>query len=163
MQYPVLKYIENSSDVYEYSKVRKQCQCCGEIVNFYTTMIYSEEDIDVICHNCVVSGKACVQFDGQFNEAEPLDNFELQDEVCRKTPSLPTYQELIWPTCCGDYPKYLRRINAEDLKDKEIMNSLKNTFKDKIVAFNDLCDYEDMAVLFKCQKCGEYHAVIDLD
>lgn len=163
MKYPVLKYIENSSDVYEYLKEGKECQCCGNRVNFYTTMIYSEEDIDVICHDCVVSGKACAKFNGEFNEAEPVDNFELQEEVCKKTPTLPTCQELIWPACCGDYPKYLRRLTSEDLLNDEVMNSLKNTFKDEYVAFDDLGDYEDMAVLFKCNKCGQYHAIIDLD
>ena len=164
MKFPKLKYIEDSSDVYEYSKEGKICQCCGKKANFYTTMIYCDDDIDVICQDCVVSGRACEKFDGYFNESEESGNFMAKDEVEICTPTLPTYQEVVWPACCNNYCKYLRRFTKEDSKNETIMKSLEKTFDDEFVPFEDLKNYKgDYVILFKCEECGEYYAIVDMD
>lgn len=49
------------------------CQCCEREVNAYIENIYSKEDINCICLNCVANGAAAKKFDGSFiNNAQKI-------------------------------------------------------------------------------------------
>lgn len=164
MEYPKFKYVENSEEVLKYSKKGKKCECCGETSNFYTDFIYAEEDVSCICHECIQSGLACEKYDGSFNEANQIDNVDAYDEVVYKTPVIPTYQEFIWPDCCNDMCKYLRRCTQDDFKNNKIMQDLEQTYQDEYVSLEELKTFpEENILLFQCLHCGKYFVILDLD
>ena len=164
MEYPKFKYVANGEDVLQYDKNGVKCKCCGKVANFYTDFIYSEQEVDVICDECVKSGLACEKFDGTFNDANEIDNVEALDEIVHKTPVLPTYQEFIWPDCCNDMCKYLRRLTKKDLKDAKIMQDLQQTYDDEFVSLEELKTFpSENILLFQCPHCSKHYVILDLD
>lgn len=164
MEYPKFKYVEDGKDVIKYSKEKLICQCCGKSTNFFTDFIYSELDIDVICADCVKSGLACATFQGFFNNTKKIRNIDAVNEITFRTPVLPSYQEFLWPDCCKDMCKYLRRLSKNNLKDEKIMKDVQETFKDEFVSFEELKTFpSDNLLLFQCLHCGKHHVILDLD
>lgn len=160
MEIPKLKYVKNSEEFFETSEEPRICECCGKETHVFTSMIYSEEEVNCICADCVVSCKACSKFDGFFNEAEEIDNIEAYCTVTRQTPTIQSYQEIIWPACCNDYCTYLRRCTEEDLKDEKIREAYNHQLAEDIKIEEIDPDY---LILFQCEKCGKHHLELDLD
>lgn len=164
MEYPKLKYIDNSKDVLEYTEEGVKCDCCGKTTNFYTDLIYSKQDVEAICVDCVTSGNASKKFDGNFNEAENIEDKMAMEEVELKTPTLPTYQEFLWPACCNDMCVYLRKCTEKDLENKELMLDVQSNFKDDNIPFEDIKKMSPSFLrLFKCAHCGKHKILVDLD
>ena len=55
------------------------CDCCGEEIDvYYEGPVYSEKEIEVLCPNCIASGRAAKELEGQFIDDECVD--EINDE-----------------------------------------------------------------------------------
>jgi len=61
---PRFKYHPNvyESGVVEFGE--GTCDCCGKKVSAYVTSMYTAEDVECICMECVASGAAAEKFDG---------------------------------------------------------------------------------------------------
>lgn len=168
MEYPKLKYVKDSKGFFDYSKEGVVCKCCGNNTHFYAFSIYSTEDIDVICYDCVVSGNACKKFNGTFNEVSKLiDNKEAMNEIIKKPPTIPAYQEIGWPTCCNDMCIYLGVCSKEDLENEQIWNDIEETYDEDDAKYIPLEELKEMnpsyLLLFKCPVCNKHRIVVDLD
>ena len=80
------------------------CQCCGKQISEYIEHIYSAEDVDCICLQCVSDGTAAQKFDAEFvSWAEPVSDPEKSDELFHRTPGYLGWQDENWLACCDDY------------------------------------------------------------
>ena len=164
MNYPKFKYIENAEDVIQFSDKTKKCDCCGKETNLFTDFIYSQKNVNVICSDCIISGLACEKFEGEFNEVPYINNKSAMEELSKRTPHLSTYQEIEWPVCCNDFCKYLRTCTSKDLKDKQILKDLEETFEDDFFSLEEIKKFNpNFLQLFKCIKCEKYYVKVDLD
>jgi len=50
------------------------CECCGEETQWYYVGIYAEDEVEAICPECITSGEAAREFDGQFVQVAVKDN-----------------------------------------------------------------------------------------
>lgn len=94
------------------------CSVCGDIGVWFDAGGYSGvEDIDCICSDCLKSGKLIDL------EIEPNLNFDDGSEAAKtityKTPSLPTWQDTIWPMIDGSFPVFDCIASKQDFTDKE--------------------------------------------
>lgn len=161
---PIFKYIENIEGSLTISTKPVKCDCCGKETIVYANSMFTTQDINAICCECIQSGLACEKFNGRFNNAPEIDNDTAMRELSTKTPPLPTFQEIEWPDCCNDFCKFLRVCNSKDLKDKIILTDLEETFVDDIYELEDLPTMNpNYLLLFQCTKCGKHYIVIDLD
>ena len=63
------------------------CECCGKEVEHYIEQMYSAEEVECICLECVSNGKAAEKFDGSFvQDAEAVSDPEKQKELFCRTP-----------------------------------------------------------------------------
>lgn len=69
------------------------CQCCGRAVHEYIENVYSPEDVDCICLECVHSGEAAEKFKATFVEdAEPVSDSAKRTELFCRTPGYMAWQ-----------------------------------------------------------------------
>ena len=164
MEYPKFKYIKNVERFLNTSEEGVECDCCGKVAHLFADTMYSKEDISVICVDCIKSGEACEKFDGEFNIAIKIDNAEAMDELLHKTPPLPSFQEFDWPACCNDFCTYLSVCKNEDLQNEKILADLKETFDEEYISYEEMLDMmPEYLLLFKCEKCGKHHVIVDVD
>ena len=173
---PKFKYHPNlySLDIVTFEK--GVCQCCQKEVDAFITSMYSPEEIECICLECVKSGEAAEKFEGDF-----IDSFESRindenkiEELCKKTPGYYSWQGENWLVCCDDFCEFIGYTNTEELNELGITDVV---FKDYIEK-NDNSDedyskkleyYKDnlkkggfmSGYLFRCSHCGKYRLDID--
>ncbi|MGM9925784.1 MAG: CbrC family protein [Bacillus sp. (in: firmicutes)] len=165
---PKFKYHPN---VYQCGVVKFSnniCECCGRTVDAYIERIYSEEDVECICLDCIASGKAAEKFDGSFiQDADSIDNPEATEELFCRTPGYESWQGENWKACCNDYCAYLGTVGTKELEKMGIADELfeeDGSFdgwddaRKYLVKDGSMCGY-----LFQCLHCGKYHLVIDTD
>lgn len=93
------------------------CQCCGKNVYEYIDTLYSKDDVDCICLQCVSDGSAAAKFHGDFIEdADPVSDPAKRDELFHRTPGYLSWQGEYWLACCDDYCKYIGYAGIEELE-----------------------------------------------
>ena len=165
---PKFKYHPN---VYECGVVefgKGTCNCCGKEVEAYVQMMYTTEDVDCICMDCVASGKAAEKFDGSFiQDADSIDNEAASEELWCRTPGYLSWQGENWVACCNDYCEYIGTVGTKELEELGIADELFEAdgsyegWKDArkyLTKDGSLCGY-----LFHCLHCGKYHLRVDAD
>lgn len=159
-------YLDTLHGVFSYSAVPKLCECCDEETQIYSELgIYSEDEVDILCPDCIQGGVAAVSYEGEFNEIDrDAVSEEDADAILHRTPTLPTNQEFSWKVCCGKPCIYLKRATHKDAEELNLFEELQEE-----IAFEDLEELlgedEDssLVMLFRCKECGKIHAIVDLD
>ena len=146
------------------------CQCCGKETEYFLSIVYTKEDVDCICPECVASGKAAEKFDGQFiqdAESDKVDDKNKIDELFKRTPGYISWQGEYWLACCNDFCAYIGEVGTKELEKMGVADEVfkeydaKDEYKDVrnyLVKGGALCGY-----LFKCLHCGKYHLGGDAD
>ena len=165
---PKFKYHPN---IYESDCVNFEqgvCECCGKTVEVYVPIMYSKEDVNCICMECVASGAAAEKFDGSFiQDADSIDNEEAQNELYCRTPGYVSWQGENWAACCNDYCAYLGTVGTPELEKLGIADDFfeedgsfdgYDLARECLTKDGSLCGY-----LFRCLHCGKYHLRVDAD
>lgn len=145
------------------------CQCCGKLVDCYIEQIYSAQDVDCVCLECISNGNAAQKFDATFVEsADPLDDDAKSEELFCRTPGYLGWQGENWLVCCNDYCQYLYRVGMEELNQLESKDEILAEYaaRDDAYSLEDVTEnmYKDgdmSGYLFKCCHCGKYHLWVD--
>lgn len=145
------------------------CQCCGKKVKAYIDQMYTQEEIDCICLDCVSNGSAVKKFGGCFiQDAEKVIKDEKKtEELFHKTPGYMSWQGEYWLTCCNDYCEFIEDVGTKELEDLEIANEVfedyekRNEYKN--VRANLVKGGSPSGYLFKCKHCGKYRIWVDSD
>lgn len=145
------------------------CQCCGKQVSEYIEHLYSAEDVDCICLQCVSDGAAAEKFDAEFvADAELVSDPQKTDELFHRTPGYLGWQDDYWLACCDDYCQYLGRVGNAELEDLGIKDEVLKEYaqREDAYALEDVeeCMYKDgdmSGYLFRCIHCGKYHLWVD--
>lgn len=145
------------------------CDCCGNTVDAYVENMYTSQDVNCICLDCVADGSAAEKFHGEFIQEveEEIDDEDSTDELFHRTPGYKSWQGEYWLTCCGDYCAYIGRVGTEELEEMGIADEV---FAD----YEERGEYEDVAevlekdgavqgYLFRCLDCGDYHLWVDTE
>ena len=67
--YQTFKYCSKplEAGLFEETDMPEKCDCCGKGTNLiYSGPFYSKENPDVLCPQCIASGKAAKKFHGEF-------------------------------------------------------------------------------------------------
>ena len=147
------------------------CQCCGKNVKAYLGFMYSKEEVNCICLDCVADGSAAEKFDGEFIEyPEKRLNEEAFNELMHRTPGYVSSQGENWLDCCDDYCEFIGEVGTQELIEKgivdEVFDELKQNgkfqdiewLKERLKINGSITGY-----LFKCRKCGKHHLDVDMD
>jgi uncharacterized protein CbrC (UPF0167 family) len=106
------------------------CGLCGRSGPGYDGPYYGESDCDFVCEPCLVTGRLA-HYGLSTNTGAPAA-LRLQlvhlpevvrerlvrgrtEELEHRTPRLVTWQDLIWPACCGDYVRFEGEVGREEL------------------------------------------------
>lgn len=195
------KYFKNADKEFAENLDGDPCVCCGKIskyiykhVDILETDFESADNSDdsfeigssgkrhkiTLCSACIANGKAAKKLKSEFNSSycmERCKNKAAKNEVRYQTPSVFSFQEFLWPSCCDDMCQYVGNLNDEwhDASkitteiDPLIIEAIKNdeTFIDIDRPLEELveaCNQNEMSVLiFRCLHCGKYRVIIDLD
>ena len=115
---PKFKYHPNVYDCGVVEFGQGTCNCCGKETDAYVRSMYTREDVDCICMECVASGAAAEKFDGEFiQDADPVDNDEAREELFCRTPGYVSWQGENWAACCNDYCEYIGAVGTEELEE----------------------------------------------
>ena len=145
------------------------CQCCGRAVHEYIENVYSPEDVDCICLECVHSGEAAEKFKATFVEdAEPVSDSAKRTELFCRTPGYMAWQGEYWLACCDDYCQYLGRVGMKELEELGIKDEVLKEYASHddgypLEVLED-CLYKDgdmSGYLFQCCHCGKYRLQVD--
>lgn len=173
------------------------CPCCGIDRGWaYMDSVYTANP-DVprgICPWCIADGSASEKYawegfpavlvtglgeylrgdDGRINsyhtfaQAEIEIAQELEVEVYRRTPGLPSYQEIFWPVCCAEPAVYLGQREGQELLemtgplDSLIASGLSEQKAKDLLADAEV-DGSVLAHTFRCEQCGTHLVEIDMD
>ena len=165
---PKFKYNPNVYEIGEVEFGKGICDCCGKEVEAYVQSMYTTEDVNCICMDCIASGAAAEKFDGDFiQDADSIDNEEAREELFCRTPGYISWQGENWAACCNDYCEYLGTVETKELEELGIADELfevDGSFdgwedaRKYLVKDGSLCGY-----LFRCLHCGKYHLRVDAD
>lgn len=165
---PKFKYHPNLYSTPMVSFGEGVCNCCKQKTVAYIDSIYTAEDIDCICLNCVADGSAAAMFNGEYiQDADPINNEEATDELFHRTPGYYSWQGENWKACCNDYCAFITDVRENDILD--------SSFQEKLSSGEIICD-TDLTVqeiingagyirgyLFKCLHCNKMYMRIDMD
>ena len=165
---PKFKYSPNVYDIGVVEFADGICNCCGKKVNAYVSSMYTRDDVDCICMNCIASGEAARKFDGSFiQDADQVDNDEAIDELYNRTPGYLCWQGENWAACCNDYCEYIGTVGTKELEALGIADELfehdgsfdgMDDVREFLVKDGGMCGY-----LFRCLHCGKYKMRVDMD
>ncbi|MDE6593746.1 MAG: CbrC family protein [Oscillospiraceae bacterium] len=173
---PTFKYHPDPIKTGAFEKGEPQeCRCCEKLTDiWYCSPFYTKvEKVNVICPECISSGKAAEKFNGEFqdpaNAGEVSDPAKL-DELVRRTPGYHSRQESYWPAHCNDYCAFIGYVDWTDIEEMGIEKEIEETF-DKSINVADLDIIKrDMrgessigGYLLKCLHCGKHVLYTDLD
>ncbi|MBR4162428.1 MAG: CbrC family protein [Solobacterium sp.] len=145
------------------------CNCCGKTVTEYVEEVYSSEDLDCICLECIHDGSAAKKFDAEFVQyAEKVSDPQKHDELFHRTPGYMAWQGENWLACCDDYCEYLGPVGIKELEEMGIKKEALDDYSKQVPAYpldvveeylskeGDLTGY-----LFRCLHCGKYRLYVD--
>lgn len=175
---PKFRYHPNCAELAIFTKAKtgeeKVCMCCKEKTEYYyDSMMYSKEDVDCLCPDCIASGKAAEKFDGTFiQDAEViLKDQEKSKELFERTPGYISWQGEHWLTCCEDYCAFIGYVGIEELAKMGILEEVLDDYeKTAVFAFaRDVVeqhlskDGSLVGYLFECLHCKKYRLWVDCD
>lgn len=145
------------------------CQCCNKKVNEYIEHIYSSQDVNCVCLQCISDGSAAKKLDAEFIAyAETVSDLQKIEELFHRTPGYLGWQDGYWLACCDDYCQYLGRVGIDELDSLGCKDEVINEYaqRDDAYSIEDVLKYMykdgDMSgYLFKCIHCGKYHLWVD--
>lgn len=107
------------------------CSICEtEGLWFNTGGFYGTNEIECICDNCLAEGKL-KELGIETNEASEGTTEEIETIIYR-TPSLPTWQDRVWPYVDGSYYAFERMASKQDFESKEeFQNSFSESDKEQ--------------------------------
>lgn len=167
---PVFKYCPDpiKSEIFKTDQI-VECECCGEEVDvYYDGPIYTEEDFEYFCPNCIHSGKAKEELDAEFQQDlindENVVNEEYKKEVMFRTPGYHSWQGNQWPAHCDDYCAFIAYVGWQEIENMGIGDKIDTLDVD----INHLQKYMQnngslQGYLFKCLKCGQFVVYSDCD
>lgn len=95
------------------------CTACGRSRGWISeAVLYTASELDdpVFCPWCIADGTAVSRFGGTFNELnDPVDP-DVAAEVTERTPNFETWQDLWWPTHCGQPAIYRGQPTGSQLR-----------------------------------------------
>ena len=147
------------------------CQCCGKETEYFLENMYTAENIDCICPECVASGKAADKFKGQFiecAEVNKVDDHQKIDELLKRTPGYLCWQGEYWLACCNDFCAYIGDVGTKELEQMGIADEVFEEYENRELCYKDIRGYLAKAgsiagYLFRCLHCGKYHLWVDAD
>lgn len=166
--FPIFPYYPGAKE--EFSLGKGICQCCGEETEIYYDRMYTIEDIDCLCPECIKSGKAAKKFDGSFiQDLETYEGIpkEIIDEVSYRTPGYSSWQGEYWLTHCQDACEYLGNVGIQELEQLGILEEVLKDYeshggynvahvREYLYKTGDMTGY-----LFRCKHCGKYRIWVD--
>ena len=172
---PTFAYIFDNNKFFKLNTKFEKCQCCKEVNKYiYDGPFYSEEEVEVLCPNCIASGKASSKFDGIFNEVGNEDLSKKSIELVTKmTPAVNSWQSYEWIDCCGELCQLygiltwyeVRKLQIEDEVTKAI--KMNEDYKFLGLSFNELKDEINDGninlIVFRCFNCDKFHVIFDFD
>ena len=146
------------------------CQVCGCVPDLYLDIMYTTEEVDCLCLDCVASGAAADKFDGDYiqdAESEMVSDPERVKNFFRTTPGYSSWQGEYWLACCDDFCNFIDHVGMDELNkmpEKEAILAdyeLSDGF-DRDILEECLSRDGDMAgYLFQCRHCGKYRLHVD--
>jgi len=99
---------------------RAECSICKNIgLWFDASGFYGEDDLEIICDDCLVTGKLMErEYEIFINDAFG-GNEEETNIIMYKTPPLPTWQDMVWPSINGQYCVFEGLASREDFESQE--------------------------------------------
>lgn len=167
-----LPHFRYNPNVYENGVVsfyNDVCEVCRQESDYFVEGCYGERDLEVICINCVASGRAAVEQDVYFNTHYPQtfrddDRFE---ELTKRTPHFFSWQEVPWAEHCQDYCAYIKKVKWNDIKHLEIelmedLLYIANSYNYEIEDIKKYLNGYMDGHLFQCLHCGSHKLITDL-
>ena len=157
--------------------VRSEARCAGcarERGFIVTSTTYGSaipEDAQ-FCPWCVADGTAARKFGARFNQVELGASPEATATVTQRTPGFPTWQDLAWPTHCGDVGVYLGTPSGAELRsNKQALGALLcdvaqyewGQDEEYMRDFIDGLPGSQVVYLFECPHCEQQLVRWDLD
>lgn len=163
---PQFKYHPNLYKLGILEEFHGTCECCGKEGDLFYQGMYTSEDVDYICPDCIASGRAAQKFGGTFiADWDKVDNPEAVDELLHRTPGYLSWQGEHWKACCNDYCAYLGPVGTKELEELGIADDLfepDGSFEGLEGARADLTkDGLLCGHLFRCLHCGSYKLVVE--
>lgn len=116
---PTFPYFENpySGLQTRFEPTDEACACCGVARGLvYTGNVYGDDDGEPrVCPWCVADGSAAKRFRGVFVTLEGDVPPEVEEAVTCRTPGISSWQDLMWPVCCGDACVFKGQAQHEEL------------------------------------------------
>jgi uncharacterized protein CbrC (UPF0167 family) len=146
------------------------CDCCESKTKYFLECMYSSEDVNCICPECVASGKAAEKFKGRFvqgaEDNKVNDDVKRQELYCR-TPGYLSWQGEYWLACCNDYCAYIGDVGTKELEEMGIADEVFKEYDAK-GEYENAREYLNKGgsmagYLFQCLHCGKYHLWVDAD
>ncbi len=147
------------------------CECCGKVAKiYYEGPCYCEEEVYILCPECIASGEAAKKFDAMFQDSGSTDDVSDKsklDELVHRTPGYRGWQQEYWRAHCDDFCAYLGPVGVKELKQYGIY--------EEVLADPTLTDHEREMIsytsnngsvqgyLFKCLHCGTHLVHYDCD
>ncbi len=148
------------------------CDCCGKRTDvYYTGPFYSVENVDYICPDCILSGKAADKFNGEFQDPVSMDEVSdpaKTDELIHRTPGYCGWQQEYWLAHCDDYCAFIGYVSWQDLVDMGIEKEVMETYRNDVCMIPSEYVKKELSAglngyLFKCLHCGKYFLYTDID
>lgn len=182
MELPKFRYINDNirDKFFEPNISDLACECCGKIYPIvYTGMFYCEENVEILCPECVSSGRAAEKFCGEFydfwDDIPATMPREILHELQHKTPSYRGQQQEYVPHCCNDFCQFVDYVGWRDIQKRGLENSLvfcsyNNTITDNGKKRNFIEAHKEnlrkngdfRGYLFQCLHCNRYHLHADM-
>lgn len=152
-----------------------ECECCRKPTKiYYSGPFYSVDEIHKLCPECISSGKAAQEYDGEFQDEasveDGVDDINKLDELIHRTPGYSGWQQEYWRSHCGDYCAFVGYVGYRELMQMDIVEEV---LEDPVLdSWGD--DKEEIlecmvngggvqGYLFKCLHCGRYLLWADCD
>ena len=168
---PQFKYCPDplASGIFRTQEKAVSCDCCRRDTHvFYTHPFYSCDDINALCPECIASGRAAEELEGEFvirDDVSQEIGKAQQDELCLRTPSYSSWQEAQWADHCGDYCAFVGYAGWEDLQRQGIAEGIEwlgsppEPEERQYISTNGSM----VGCLFRCLHCHQHILHVDLD
>ena len=155
----------------------KKCRCCGRARDWiYIGPVYAEKALnEALCPWCISDGSAHGKYGATFVDTEaftPNATAETVDEITQRTPGFASFQQEIWPECCGEPGVFITPAGIAEIREKyrsmegELMTHIVHELKISGGAAHRFLesvhrDQSPSAYVFQCRKCERHFGYLD--
>lgn len=148
------------------------CSCCGQITHiYYEAPFFAIDNIEYLCPECIVSGRAAKKFDGSFQDGcsvdEGVNDPDKLAELIYRTPGYCGWQQEYWRAHCGDYCAFLGYVGARELRAlgamEEVLDDSMWDDEQKEMIQKAVNGGHMQCYLFRCLHCGKHFVWMDWD